>query len=440
MKMKILIVNTYDRGGAANACLRLHKRLLQQNIQSKVLLRNKTNQNIPKTYNISIQTIERSLKTKITTKTLNILKELKLYRPKPDNFTDSRHVGLEKFSYPNSIYDITKSDLYKNVDIINLHWVANFLDYPSFFIKNNKPVVWTLHDQNPFLGHEHYAETSCGVDINGYPIKRVVTKTEKQKFKEFIKIKKDSLSNFKNLHIVALCNWMADEVKQSEIFCNYPINIIPNGIDSYTFKPRDKTYSRELLNIPQNKKVILFVSDDVDKIRKGYIFLQYAFEQINRDDTVLMSIGPQNRNLFKKKNYIELGFVQEELLMSIIYSAADVFIIPSLMDNLPNTVLESIMCGTPVIGFPVGGIPDMIQDGVNGYLTKEISVAALLGTIEKFLETQEKFNSNKIRENAIEKYDLSVQANNYINLYQSILNKNNESLKNISNNNKLKGA
>ncbi len=419
--MNTLLINTSDRGGAAKACLRLHEGLLQQNVNSKVLLKNKTYSNIPETYKISIQTIERSLKTKITKKTLNILKELKLHKPKSDYFIQNRPKGLEMFSYPTSNLNILKSDLYQNADIVNLHWVANFLDYTSFFINNKKPIVWTLHDQNPFTGGEHYTEKYLGIDKKGYPIKRIITKTEQDKFDEIIQIKKEALSNFEKLHIVALCNWMSEEVKQSDVFGKFPVSIIPNGINSSIFKPRNKVYSRELLNIPQDKKVLLFVADSISNSRKGYIYLERAFEQIKNKDIILCSIGAKSSFLKTNNNIIELGHIQDELLMSIIYSAADVFVIPSLMDNLPNTVLESIMCGTPVIGFPIGGIPDMVQDGENGYLTSEISVPSLIETITKFLETPNIFDSKKIRENAVEKYDLKVQANNYIKLYEQIL-------------------
>ena len=139
---------------------------------------------------------------------------------------------------------------------------------------------------------------------------------------------------------------------------------------------------------------------------------------------VLCAIGEKNNNLEAIDNVLELGSIYDEKLMSVAYSAADVFVIPSLMDNLPNTVLESLMCGTPVIGFPVGGIPDMIQDGVNGFITKEISVDSLVETINKFLNNPSCFNKTEIRENAIKKYDQKVQSEKYIDLYTKILNEN----------------
>lgn len=419
--MKTLLINTHDTGGAAKACLRLHEGLLQNGINSKVLLNNKTNNEIPETYKITLQAIERSFKTKLSAKAINILKELKLYKAKPDSFLQARPAGLEMFSYPHSDYDITKSELYKQADIINLHWVANFLDYPTFFQKNKKPVVWTLHDQNPFLGLEHYSETIVGIDRNGYPIKRKLSEIEKKKFQEFIEIKKQALNSFDNLTIVTPSIWLGQEAKKSPVFEKFETKIIPYGLNSDIFKPLNKTFCRELLNIPQDKTVLLFVADSISNKRKGFEYLQRAFEQINKNDSILLSIGSKHSSLKQKNNYFELGRISDERLMSIVYSAADVFVIPSLMDNLPNTVLESIMCGTPVIGFPVGGIPDMVQDGENGYLTEEISVPALVKSIEKFLNNPNVFDSEKIRENAVKKYDLSVQATAYINLYKRIL-------------------
>ena len=139
---------------------------------------------------------------------------------------------------------------------------------------------------------------------------------------------------------------------------------------------------------------------------------------MKHEDAVFVAVGQPAKDM---DGIISLGAINHELLMSVVYSAADVFVIPSLMDNLPNTVLESIMCGTPVIGFPVGGIPDMIKDGVNGYLTDEISVGALKSVIEKFLEDPEAFNRDMIRQDAVRRYDLSVQAKAYIDLFSSIL-------------------
>jgi glycosyltransferase involved in cell wall biosynthesis len=304
-----------------------------------------------------------------------------------------------------------------------LHWVAGFLDYSSFFQKNTKPVVWTLHDMNPFTGGEHYVEEYLGIDDLGHPINRKISKEEINLAQENISIKMKAISKIDNLTIVAPSEWLAEEARKSEVFKGKPVFCIPYGLDSEIFAPRDKNYSRALFNIPKDKTVILFVADSIDNHRKGFIFLQKAFQQIANSNIVLCAIGNKNSDLESIENILELGPIYDERLMSIAYSAADVFILPSLMDNLPNTVLESLMCGTPVIGFSVGGMQDMIQDRANGFLTEEISVESLVKSINEFLKNTDCFNKIEIRENALKKYDQKVQSQRYIDLFTNILNK-----------------
>ncbi len=420
--MKILLVNTYDRGGAANACLRLHEGLQREGVECSILFKTKQK-------NISNSGIVNPLKIKATTfqkginKLKRILIELKLLKPTQkitNSFLKTRDPNLVLFSYPTSNYDITESPLYKEADIINLHWVAGLLDYKSFFEKNTKPVVWTLHDINPFSGGGHADDKIIGVNKHGCPIYREFTNREKFEFEKIINYKLKIFRNAKSVHIVSLCNWMSYKVKNSLVFNKFSISLIPNGIDSTIFKPRNKEFSRNILNLSNNKKVVLFVADSIDINYKGYVFLKKALKELENNNLVLVAIG-SSREVNEMPYYVkELGVINDERLMSIAYSAADVFVIPSLADNLPNTVLESIMCGTPVIGFPVGGIPDMIQDGVNGLLTKDVSVSSLADSLNLFLNTADQFDSNKIRENAVKKYDQKIQADNYIKLFEGI--------------------
>ena len=188
------------------------------------------------------------------------------------------------------------------------------------------------------------------------------------------------------------------------------------------FDLKDKVYSREVFNIPKNKKVILFVSESINNSRKGFVLLEKAFEKLSSDKILLCAIGNSNNNSNNSENVVKLGPIYDERLMALAYSAADLFVIPSLMDNLPNTVLESIMCGTPVVGFEVGGIPDMIENGVNGYLADEISSDSLYTAIMKFFEFPDLFDREKIRDKAREKYDLNIQAKSYNELFNKITN------------------
>jgi len=422
--MKVLLVNSFDKGGAANSCKRLHLGLLSKNIESEVLLKSKQD-NWVHSFNFvqfpkSLSKIK-SLENKIK----RILKEFKVYSPKEpkqedQEFLKRRLRGLEMFSYPNSSSDITQSAPYKRAEIINLHWVANFLDYQSFFEKNTKPVVWTLHDMNPFSGGEHYEEKYLGIDNFGFPIRRQVSEEEIKFAKKNIEIKIQALSKVKNLTIVAPSEWLAEEARKREVFKGKAVHCIPNGLDPKIYSPRDQDYSRGLLNIPRDKKVILFVADSISNNRKGFIYLKRAFQQLSNKNVVLCAVGQKNSELESFNNILELGPIYDERLMSVVYSAADIFVIPSLMDNSPNTVLESIMCGTPVIGFPMGGIPDMIRHGKNGLLTKEISVNSLVETLTDFLDKPERFDKDEIRGDALKKYDQKIQAERYISLFKEI--------------------
>jgi glycosyltransferase involved in cell wall biosynthesis len=174
--------------------------------------------------------------------------------------------------------------------------------------------------------------------------------------------------------------------------------------------------------LPKDKKVVLFVAESINNNnRKGFVYLRRVFEELSDSDVVLCAVGSKKASIKSLNNLIELGPIHDEKMMSLAYSAADVFVIPSLMDNLPNTVIESLMCGTPVIGFPVGGIVEMVQNEINGYIALDISVKSLKDVLWKFLNDEVIFNSTEIRSKTIEKYDLMVQANQYINLYNNLL-------------------
>ncbi len=430
-QLKVLLINTYDNGGAANACIRLHQGLLNQGVDSKLLLLHKTKE-IENSYLFINKTSLNHLSSSYYFKRIQqkIAKKWNLTFLMPKSckkelFFKNRAAGLELFSFPESNYDITSFSLYQEADVINLHWVAGFLDYKSFFKKNKKPVIWTLHDMNPFTGGEHYVEMIHGIDDQGKPIKRNVLNIEKSCAKENLDDKINSLAPFKSLSIVAPSKWLQSEAGKSELFKTRKVNLIPYGLDVNTYTYRDKSFARELYRIPLHKKVILFVADSISNSRKGYVYLKRALEKLDRADIILCSIGKDKPVLESHIEIRHLGSISDERIISLVYSLADVFVIPSLMDNLPNTVLESLLCGTPVIGFPVGGIPEMIEHGENGLITKEVSVDSLKEAIEYYLLNGVTCSKEQIRTLAVEKYDQSVQAKAYITLFQEIHSKNN---------------
>ncbi|MDF2447537.1 MAG: glycosyl transferase group 1 [Bacteroidota bacterium] len=421
--MKTLLFNTSDKGGAAKSCIRLHHGLLQEKIESKLILKQQSDKSIAESFLISHLALKKSFGTKLKGKPIEWMTNLNLLEDKQIKFIDNRPKGLEFFSYPQSPYDLTLAQYYKEADVINLHWVSNFLDYPSFFQKNTKPVVWTLHDQNPFLGGEHYAERFLSQDEVGQPITRIYSKSELEEEKKLIEIKRKALENVKNLHIVAPSKWLVESSQSSELFQKFPHYHIPYGYPTDVFKPNNMMFCREVLGIPKYKKVILFVAESVTNSRKGFRYLQLALEKLLRtckDEFVLCAIG--NSSSLPNQDYlVKLGTISDERIMAVAYSAADVFVIPSLEDNLPNTMIESLLCGTPVIGFNTGGIPDAVVNYQTGLLCSNISVDALSTTIEKFFNESANFDRVKIAKEAKEKYALDFQAEAYKKLFESIV-------------------
>lgn len=425
--MKVLLVNTFDQGGAANSCKRLHLGLLKRGIDSKVLLRSKQNQ-WPESFEFKSVKNPLPNSEKVRNKLNRILKEFNLYKEKPlwspqeQDFIKRRIKGLEMFSFPKSTIDITQSKLYKEADIINLHWVANFLDLESFFEKNTKPVVWTLHDMNPFSGGEHYEEKILGNDKGGLPLPRQLLQEDIEFMNRIEDFKKKIFEKENHLSFIAPSEWLAQQAVKSRTISRKKVYTIPNGVDIETFSPKDMKYSREVFNIPQDKMVVLFVADSLKTQRKGFTYLQMALEYLNNEKVVLCALG---KNQFyegsKRKDIIFLGDIKDELLMSIAYSAADVFVIPSTIDNLPNTVSESMLCGTPVVGFPVGGIPEMIMHGINGLLTEKVDASSLAKTLYEFIENKEKFDREVIRKIAVKKYYIEEQVQKYLDLFEEKL-------------------
>jgi glycosyltransferase involved in cell wall biosynthesis len=428
--MKILHVSTYAKGGAAAAAIRLHHGLLDAGVDSKMLIRHPVGEMPHK--GIVFQAPVPSASKRIGNKITRVLNEFKpKATPAEYDFIVSRNPRLELFSFPESNDDITVTSAYQEADMINLHWVAGFLNYKEFFKKNSKPVVWTLHDMNPFSGGEHYCEPYTGLNNKGEPVERELTATEKDWHTKVEQKKLNALRSVGNIHIVAPSRWLMEESHSSKVLGRFPHLCIPYGLPTDTFKPRNKQFCREILNLPNDKLILLFVADSLGSFRKGYDLLKDALVSFANKDVLLCAVGG-NTGINTQASIVELGRINDERMMSIVYSAADAFIIPSLMDNLPNTVLEALACGVPVIGYKVGGIPDMVEDGVNGYLSDKVNVAALANLIDKFLQTHASFNRQRISDVARTKFSLQVQAGAYIHLYKSIMDRTNSSYETTS--------
>jgi glycosyltransferase involved in cell wall biosynthesis len=395
--MKILHINTNDiSGGAARAAYRLHQGLLNEGINSMMLVQKKD----------SDDSTVIGPKTKLDKGWALIKPEidklpLKIFNTKQDGPWSVNWLPTNIIKKINQI----------NPDIINLHWIGNGMISIRELGKIKKPVVWTMHDMWPFTGGFHYSQEFFNQD-GSWISKNILN----QKLKSWKGL---------NLTLVSPSKWLADLAVKSNLFKSTPTKVIPYGLDTNIFKPVKKEVATDILNLNSNKQYILFgaMNATSDK-RKGFQFLLPAIQElskkIDKSKTELLVFGssePESPPKFNiKTNY--LGRIYDDAILSLIYSISSVCVVPSLQDNLPNTVLESLSCGTPCIAFNIGGIPDMIDHHKNGYLVKLYDTKDLADGIKYCLDNSEKLGETG-RKKVEKKYDLKTLAKNYIKLYSS---------------------
>ena len=401
--MKVLHISTYGSGGGGIAAFRLHNSLLKKGIESSYLCL----ENPPQGKNVY------SVPPFKLTPVQYILRKSGLYKTESD-----KNIELIKglkgtydfFSFPYTDYDLSTHPLVRDADIINLHWVANFLDY-RFFAKTNKKIVWTLHDMNPFQGGFHYHEEVVDNESVFGDLEKKITR-----------IKTNNIKQCKHLKIVTLCNWMYRESSESETFSNRKHHLIPNSLDLSKFKPYPKNLAREVFDLLQDKIILLFVSESLNSKRKGIDLLLNALSKLNASANIcLVTIGNSNYKIESKFETVNLGNISDERTLGLLYAAADAYMLSSREDNLPNIMLESLACGTPVISTPVGGMLDIIQSGFNGILAKELSATGIKEAIEQFIQTKDSFDRVKIRQFAKENFSPEMQAEKYIEVYENMM-------------------
>ena len=284
------------------------------------------------------------------------------------------------FSYPILGSDISEMDEIKQADIIYVHWaLGGFLNLSSFakLAELGKPVIFFMHDMWNITGGCHHSFSCEKYKSHCYDCQVFSTHKEKDlSYKGFEK-KNKFYSEFANLYFISPSKWLYDCAKQSALIKTKPIFHIPNILDHTFYKPLDKATSKKAFNIDINKKVIGFGAMSIDSPFKGWEYLLEALKILYRDsefsDISVLIFGSGYKKEIDDQipfKTIFTGHLDDEYSTLLVYNAADVFIAPSLADNLPTTVLESLSCGTPVVGFNVGGIPDMIDHKKNGYLSK----------------------------------------------------------------------
>lgn len=404
--MKIIHVNTSAAGGAAKAAIRLREGLGQANLSAQMLVlyrEDHPDKHIHSFYP-AVQPLYKKAFQALRYRSDALIKTHR--SPAPNQ-------PYEAFSFPDTIYDLSRHPLVKEADIVHLHWVGNFLDYTSFFKRINKPVVWTLHDLNPFSGGFHYEQDFRNNHLNFFRLHQ-----------KNLAVKRQSLRQFKNLTVVSPSRWMFQQASNSAVLGRFRQVHIPNGINLDIFKKINQTAARTLLDIPLDKKVLLFIADSVHNKRKGFQLLLETLGLIHDKDLLLVIVGKGevgNTSIPVKK----INFILDDRLLAAIYSAADLCVVPSLEDNLPNTILESMACETPVLGFDTGGIPDIVRPYKTGLLAKTKQVKDLAKKITYLLDDEEirGFLGENARRVVQQEYNIVKQTQQYAALYHHILGK-----------------
>ncbi|WP_394127407.1 glycosyltransferase [Vibrio hepatarius] len=410
--MKVLHVSYQDcSGGAHIAARRICEAQRNAGIDATMLVNSKGSS---KTFVRDV-----SLKRKVYNMFANMLgqKIAKIQRKSTNPILHSLNI------FPSKLYHVINSS---DCDVVNLHWInAEFMRIEDI-AKINKPIVWTLHDMWPFSGAEHYDDLE-------YPERYIQGYNSDNRPKHYAG-KDFDLSLFKrkkksypeSMHIVSPSNWMQECASNSELLKNNHHTVIPNTLDRNIFKPLNKTYCRELLGLPLDKKLVLFGAfNSKDDPRKGFRFIRAAIDELNLNDMaadiefVIYGSDQQPSEHFGKIKANYIGKFADEISLSVIYNAVDLFVAPSMQDNLPNTILESQACHTPVIAFDIGGVSDMVIDGVTGHLIEPYDVEQLSLNIINALENKSVFDFDiKVDERFTEE----KIARYYIELYEELLN------------------
>ena len=407
MSIKVVHINYSDsKGGAAIAMNRIHNAQKKSDIESKIITAEKDldNQDV-----IGPNSTIEELKWKILT-SLN------------------RKIGKleKKTKYDTNSYNLVPNNFVKkinkiNCDIVNLHWIGKNLVPIKDLKKINKPIIWTLHDMWAYTGSEHYTKSLRFVEgykknnkpdyLKGYDIEKYCWNLKKKYYP-------------KNLKIVATSDWQLNNLKKSILLKDKELFKIPLPLDFNFWKPLDKIISRNILNIPLDKKLVVLGSENINLERKGFLLLENILNNLEKDNKILIIFGRNSKKLDKigKINKIHFNELSPNSVdLKILYSASDIFLAPSIQESFGQTVLEAAGCCLPSVCFSNNGISEIIDHKKNGYIAKENDINDFNIGIEWCLKNLNQktmmLNLNSLKE----KFSEEVVGKLYKNIYSKII-------------------
>ena len=410
--MKVLHINSAQTGGAAWCAIRINKALVKSGIDSRMLFAE--GKEMPEGVQGTIAERDNIIwnRNRILKKIRNQLAKFSWYMDtekmqKQLNVANRQHLYLHQ---PLSNYkNIVHHPLVEWADIIHLHWVPDFVDYPTFFNEMRKPIVWTLHDKYPTVGVMHYSSRF-------YPVPDEL-KSLDLKCRE---IKRHGVSKARSLNLVAISELMVEECKNSKVLGGFPVTLIHNGVDTTVFQPYKKQDCRKELGLIADAKIFLFSSFGINDSNKGLDRVIGALEEVDVQNKMLVCIGNIPFNFSPDASFpiIVTGGLNNQTKIAKYYSAADYFLQSSYEESFGQTVLESMACGTPVVSTPCGIAPDLIRP-FNGVICDGYDANALAAGIREAMKKE--YDPFTIRQHIINNYQYDIIAKQYISLYESIL-------------------
>ena len=340
---------------------------------------------------------------------------------------------LFEIDIANSGYDITRLREFKEADVIHLHWVNQgmlSLNGIKKVLDSGKPVVWTMHDAWPATAICHYTHGCHAFKSMCRNCRLLPGGGGPNDLAWQVWNRKQQMLKDQHVSFVTCSRWLETQVKQSALLTGQQVVSIPNPIDTRVFRPGDKQTARERLALPADKRIILFVSQRVTDERKGMAYLTDAIDLLVKEnpamanDTVVAILGGHAEELEGKLALpvFPLGYVSDEKKIVEIYNAVDVFVLPSLEDNLPNTIMEAMACGVPCVGFKTGGIPEEIDHKKTGYVAQQRDAADLAQGIRWVLDEADR---DALRQASVRKLNTTYAQNavslRYIEVYNEAL-------------------
>lgn len=396
--MKILHISFADSGGAGLCCLRIHQSLLNLGVESKVVCFYKKS-NVPEVYRYGNRTtlfLERAFSKFLDLIGIRLTKRSRLqelYREKN-----------APYSLITSFFDLSKCEWVEWADIIHLHWVNWYVDYPSFFQKVKKSIVMTLHDENLFCGAAHFTRD-------------ILPDNEMERELQQLKLK--AIGPRSNVTIVFLSEYLHRQFKDHPIVNGKRLVVINNSVDGGRYHIYNKFEMRKKYQISDDCILFAFMANDIFTRLKGLDVLVSVLDEIDKDNRIrILAIGDNPSNKDAPAIVVSVGQIDGADEVSRLLSCCDFFAMPSYQEAFAQSPLEAMACGLPVVAFPCSGVSELVNEK-NGVICKDFTKEALYDGIRLLLSRD--YNHQEIRDDVLARFSSQVIAEKYYKLYEEIV-------------------